>query len=256
MTSLVPVLCGLLFLAAVAVEVTDADWERETSGKVVLVKFYTTDCSHCKTLQPHWERLTAHWHSEGRFRDETKLVEVNCDKGAGTGRLCSQHGKAGFPTIKWGNPNDLDDVSIPRRAFEELKNFTDENLKPLCGIDRPGACDEKQAAMLARIQGLDDAELKRKISAAEEKIKAALADFDKGEKKLQANYRRDTEKHGGKGNVPEGKLRAMRSDFEFHHSEIRRKKEKAVYEVKESGLRLAMAVLSDREKKRAMKDEF
>lgn len=247
---------GLLFSADVAVEVTDADWERETSGKVVLVKFYTTDCSHCKTLQPHWEQLTTHWQSEGRFRDETKLVEVNCDKGAGAGRLCSEHGKAGFPTIKWGNPNDLDDVTIARRGFEELKQFTEENLKPLCGVNKADACDEKQAAMLARIQGLDVVELKSKIATAEEKIKAALAEFDKGEKTLQANYRRDAEKYGGKDKVPEGKLQGMRSDFSFHHSQIRQKKEKAVYAVKEAGLRLAMAVLADKEKKEAMKDEF
>mmetsp|Transcript_82730 Transcript_82730/g.208181 ORF Transcript_82730/g.208181 Transcript_82730/m.208181 type:complete len:253 (-) Transcript_82730:7-765(-) len=252
---MVPVLLGLLFSAAVAVEVTDADWEKETSGKVVLVKFFTTDCVHCKTLQPHWEQLTTYWHSEGRFPDETKFIEVNCDKGVGTARLCSEHGKAGFPTIKWGNPSDLDDVAVARK-YEDLKKFADENLRPLCSLTNPAACDEEQAAMLTRIKGLDIAELKRKIVAAEQKIQAALDEFGEGEKKLQANYRRDVEAYGGEEKVPEGKLRAMRSDFSFHHSHIRQKKEKAINAVKEAGLRLARAVLAAKEKEEVAKDEF
>jgi hypothetical protein len=42
--------------------------------------------------------------------------------------LCQEFGIQGFPTLKWGDPSDLQDYN-GGRSYEDLKQFADMNLK-------------------------------------------------------------------------------------------------------------------------------
>lgn len=57
----------------------------------------------------------------------TQLVaDVDCT--AEGEPLCEENGVQGFPTLKWGDPSDLQDYQ-GGRSFEDLKKFATENLK-------------------------------------------------------------------------------------------------------------------------------
>jgi len=43
--------------------------------------------------------------------------------------LCQQHGVGGYPSLKWGNPDALEDYE-GGRSFDELKEFAAGNLGP------------------------------------------------------------------------------------------------------------------------------
>ena len=59
----------------------------------------------------------------------TQLVaDVDCT--ADGKSLCETVGVRGYPSIKWGDPSDLQDYQ-GGRDFDALKNFADENLKPI-----------------------------------------------------------------------------------------------------------------------------
>eukprot|EP00928_Gymnodinium_smaydae_P029411 TRINITY_DN2215_c3_g1_i1.p1 TRINITY_DN2215_c3_g1~~TRINITY_DN2215_c3_g1_i1.p1 ORF type:complete len:130 (+),score=38.12 TRINITY_DN2215_c3_g1_i1:242-631(+) len=53
--------------------------------------------------------------------------------------LCSTHGVRGYPTIKYGDPGDLQDYN-GGRSFEDLKKFAEENLGPQCGPTNLDLC--------------------------------------------------------------------------------------------------------------------
>lgn len=56
------------------------------------------------------------------------VADVDCT--AGGKDLCEKHGIGGYPTIKYGDPDDLQDYA-GERSLEDLQAFAKENLKPL-----------------------------------------------------------------------------------------------------------------------------
>merc|ERR1711997_87524 len=92
----------------------------------------------------------------------TSLVaDVDCT--AGGEKLCQKVGVQGYPTIKYGDPDDLKDYQ-GGRSYEDFKKFAAENLGPTCG---PGEnidlCDEKTKANINKYAAMSPAELEGKI---------------------------------------------------------------------------------------------
>jgi len=78
----------------------------------------------------------------------TSLVaDVDCT--ADGKDLCEKHGVQGYPTIKYGDPDELKDFN-GGRTFADLKKFAEENLGPNCGPDHMDLCD---AATKKKIEG-------------------------------------------------------------------------------------------------------
>jgi len=84
--------------------------------------------------------------------------------------LCEKHGVRGYPTIKYGDPNDLQDYN-GGRSYADLEKFATENLGPTCGPDYLDLCDEKQKKSIAKFQALGEEELEAKIKKAQEVVK-------------------------------------------------------------------------------------
>jgi len=117
---------------------------------------------------------------------ETALIaDVDCT--AEGKDLCSKVGVKGYPTLKYGDPNNLEDYN-GGREYDDLVTFAKENLGPTCGPDNMDLCDDDQKAKIESIiaKGLET--LESEISALDESIKSAEDNFEEEVKKLQKTY--------------------------------------------------------------------
>ena len=174
---------GLFALAASSnALMLDADnYDELTAGKTVFLKFYAPWCGHCKKLAPAWKQLM-----EAFDGHESALV-AHIDCTAGGKPLCDGNGVRGFPTLKYGDPNNLEDYE-GGRTFDDLKKFCDENLKPKCGPTNMDLCDDEATAEIEALQALSAEELEAKIAEKTDELEAAEKNFKDEVEKLQKNY--------------------------------------------------------------------
>ena len=116
----------------------------------------------------------------------TQLVaDVDCT--AEGKALCDANGVRGYPTIKWGDPADLQDYQ-GGRSYDDLKKFADENLKPMCSPKNIDLCDDEKKADIQKFQAMSDADLAAAIATEEKKLEDAEAEFKTEVQKLQDRY--------------------------------------------------------------------
>jgi len=131
-------------------------------------------------MKPAWDKLM------DEFKDsKTALVaDVDCTVHQD---LCSQHGVQGYPTIKYGDPNNMEDYQ-GGRSFDDLQSFAKENLGPTCGPANLDLCDAEQKKAVEDAMALSDAELDEKIKDGEKSLGDAEDTFKSEVEKLQAKY--------------------------------------------------------------------
>merc|ERR1712014_541297 len=108
-------------------------------------------------------------------------ADVDCTTDGGKG-LCEEHGVRGYPTIKYGNPSDLQDYN-GGRTFDDLKQFAQENLGPTCGPANLDLCNDEKKAMIEKFMAMPDSELNKLIeekNSAMEKTEAEFKEFVEG----------------------------------------------------------------------------
>jgi len=132
-------------------------------------------------MKPAWDKLMTDYSSS-----KTALVaDVDCT--AAGKPLCDSNGVRGFPTIKYGDPSNLEDYK-GGRDFDSLKKFADENLKPMCSPSNIDLCDATQKAEIEKIQAMSADELSAAIKAKEQEQTDAEALFKSEVEKLQKKY--------------------------------------------------------------------
>mmetsp|Transcript_31755 Transcript_31755/g.66570 ORF Transcript_31755/g.66570 Transcript_31755/m.66570 type:complete len:219 (+) Transcript_31755:243-899(+) len=176
--------CALLLAlasSASAVELTPANYDAETAGKSVFLKFFAPWCGHCKKLKPDWDKLM------DEFAGSASQLVADVDCTAGGKPLCDANGVKGYPTLKWGDPSDLQDYQ-GGRSLDDLKKFATENLKPLCSVKNIDLCDADKKAEIEKYQSMDTAALLAAVVAEEKKLEAAEEFFKSEVQKLQETY--------------------------------------------------------------------
>jgi len=113
------------------------------------------------------------------------IADVDCT--ADGKPLCDQNGVRGYPTIKWGDPADLQDYQ-GGRDYDALKKFADEKLKPMCSPKNLDLCDDDKKAEIKKFQDMPAAELDSLIATEEKKMEDAEAEFKAEVQKLQDKY--------------------------------------------------------------------
>jgi len=132
-------------------------------------------------MKPDWDKLMDAYASSS-----TQLIaDVDCT--ADGKPLCDAAGVKGYPTIKWGDPADLQDYQ-GGRTYDDLKKFADENLKPMCSPKNLDLCDDDKKAEITKFQSMSTADLDAAISAEEAKMEQAEAEFKAEVQKLQDKY--------------------------------------------------------------------
>jgi len=157
-------------------------------------------------MKPAWDKLAA------EFKDSKTALIADVDCTAGGKDLCSEIGVRGYPTIKYGDPSNLEDYK-GGRDFDALKKFAEENLGPTCGPANLDLCDADKKAQIEKFSAMSAADLQ---AAVDEKVKA--------QEKLEADFKTFVE------------------GLQKSYTEANEKKDKDVEAIKSSGLGLMKAV--------------
>lgn len=157
-------------------------------------------------MKPAWDKLIA------EFKDSKTALVADVDCTADGKALCDQVGVRGYPTIKYGDPNDLQDYK-GGRDFDALKKFAEENLGPTCGPANLDLCDDAKKADIEKFSAMSDSALADAIKEKTETMEKLEKDFKEFVEGLQKQY-----------------------------TDANEKKDKDVEEIKNSGLGLMKAV--------------
>jgi len=132
-------------------------------------------------MKPDWDKLMDKFAGS-----ETQLVaDVDCTTEGKP--LCDANGVKGYPTIKWGDPNALEDYK-GGRDFKSLSKFAEENLKPVCSPANIDLCDADKKAEIEKFSSMSDADLDSAIAGQEKLIADAEENFKNEVSKLQETY--------------------------------------------------------------------
>jgi hypothetical protein len=124
---------------------------------------------------------------EAFANSSTQLVaDVDCTVKENE-QLCNDNGVQGFPTLKWGDPDDLQEYQGPR-SFDALKQFADDHLKPLCSIKNIDLCDDEKKALIKKYQEMSVEDLEAAVKEKMDKIDEAEKTFDSEVEKLQKKF--------------------------------------------------------------------
>jgi len=137
-------------------------------------------------MKPDWDKLAA------EYKDSQNVAIADVDCTAGGKSKCDEVGVRGYPTIKYGDPDDLQDYK-GGRSFDDLKKFA-EGLGPSCGPANLDLCDDLKKAEIAKIQAMSDSDREALIKEKEDAMSKLEADFKEFVEGLQKQYKDESTK--------------------------------------------------------------
>eukprot|EP00588_Corethron_pennatum_P009393 CAMPEP_0194278714 /NCGR_PEP_ID=MMETSP0169-20130528/11909_1 /TAXON_ID=218684 /ORGANISM="Corethron pennatum, Strain L29A3" /LENGTH=153 /DNA_ID=CAMNT_0039022971 /DNA_START=220 /DNA_END=681 /DNA_ORIENTATION=+ len=121
----------------------------------------------------------------------TVLVgEIDCDD---ENDLCEDHDIEGFPTIKWGSPDALNDYNLDMETDDMVKFV--KNMKPQCSISNIDLCDDEKKAFIESMSALSFEEINEKVTDIEKQIKGMEDDFELGLEGIENDYEQLDKEH-------------------------------------------------------------
>merc|ERR1712063_99206 len=90
------------------------------------------------------------------FEGSATVIVADVDCTAAGKSKCEEVGVRGYPTIKYGDPDDLQDYK-GGRSFADLKKFAD-GLGPQCGPANLDLCDDAKKTQIAEFQAMSAAD--------------------------------------------------------------------------------------------------
>lgn len=166
---------------ASALQLTPDTWDDAFAGKTAFVKFFAPWCGHCKKMKPAWDKLMEKYADS----DSVVIADVDC---IGDGKpLCDKVGVKGFPTIKFGDPSDLDDYK-GQRDFESLDTFS-SLLRPPCDIETFEHCSDEEKVLVDELSQKSPKELKDLLESEEDERLAVEKTFEEAVKGLNTEYK-------------------------------------------------------------------
>jgi len=138
-------------------------------------------------MKPAWDKLME------EFKDSKTALVGDADCTADGKSLCDEIGVRGYPTIKHGDPSNLEDYK-GGRDFDSLKKFAEENLGPTCGPANLDLCDEEKKAEIAKFSKMSAADLETAITEKTQTMEKLETDFKEFVEGLQKQYTDSSEK--------------------------------------------------------------
>jgi len=134
-------------------------------------------------MKPDWDKLMA------EFKDSKSALVADADCTAAGKSLCDSVGVRGYPTIKHGDPGNLEDYK-GGRTFADLQKFATENLGPSCGPANLDLCDADKKALIEKYSAMSSGDLDVVIKEADDKSAKAEEDFKTFVDGLQKSYQK------------------------------------------------------------------
>eukprot|EP00929_Paragymnodinium_shiwhaense_P038491 TRINITY_DN20324_c0_g1_i1.p1 TRINITY_DN20324_c0_g1~~TRINITY_DN20324_c0_g1_i1.p1 ORF type:complete len:164 (-),score=73.07 TRINITY_DN20324_c0_g1_i1:429-920(-) len=160
------------------------------------------------------------------FKDSPTSLVADVDCTTEGKELCEKHGVQGYPSIKWGSPDAMEDYQ-GGRSYDDLKAFADENLGPSCGPGSLDLCSDEKKAVIEKFMKMSEGKRDAKIRKWEKELAKIEEDFEGFTKGLQEEYESEN-----------------------------KKKEDTVSEIKNSGLGMMKSVLAHRKSADGSKAEL
>jgi len=132
-------------------------------------------------MKPAWDKLMK------QYADSKDILIADVDCTAGGKDLCEEVGVQGFPTIKFGDPNNLEDYE-GGRDLKALQQHAKEKLGPSCGPKNLDLCDAEKKKQLDEFMAMSEEDLAAKIKEQGAEMAKAESDFEELVKGLQAQY--------------------------------------------------------------------
>jgi len=156
-------------------------------------------------MKPAWDKLMK------EYKGHASILVADVDCTAAGKDLCETIGVQGFPTIKHGDPNNLEDYEGGRDAAA-LTAFAKENLGPTCGPSNLDLCDADKKAQINKFLAMSADDLQAAIQAKDDEGKAAETELETFLKSLQAQYEAATKKKDAtKAEIKESGLGLMKA---------------------------------------------
>jgi len=127
-------------------------------------------------MKPDWDKLMKEYEGSA----DALVGDVDCT--ADGKDLCETHGVEGFPTLKWGDPSDLQAYE-GGRDLKELKKFAKSSLKPQCSPKNLDLCDGEKKKEIEKFMAMDPKALS---DAIDEKVKEQSDTEEKFKKEVEA----------------------------------------------------------------------
>merc|ERR1719391_1858624 len=121
------------------------------------------------------------------YADHATILVADVDCTAGGKDLCETIGVEGFPTIKHGDPSNLEDYE-GGRDLEDLEKFAKESLGPRCGPANLDLCDAAGKKQIEGFMAMSVDALERAIEEKDAEMKKAETDLEEFVKGLQEQY--------------------------------------------------------------------
>lgn len=201
----------LAFVAGTrALELDNNNWEEKTMGKTVFIKFMAPWCGHCKKLAPTWAKLM-------EMDTDVVVAKVDC---TGTAKnRCDEHGVKGFPTLKYGSVDDLQDYNGGRDEAA-LKEFV-STLGPVCSLTNIDVCADEEKKEIERLRAMSVEALEEILETNAETREKAEAAFKKRVEQLQKKYEKAMKKKDkAHANAKDGFVKAVLREKEEAKDEL------------------------------------
>lgn len=154
-------------------------------------------------MAPAWEQLAEDYKDS----KVTLIAEVDCTQ---EDELCETFEVQGFPTLHYGDVNDVQDYQ-GGRDYESLKAFAKENLeKPICSIHNKDACSKEVQAAIAELEKKTPEELHTAVEAFEKAAEEADA-------VLQAEIERIEDEYEAAVKVHDEKIEKLKAESQYTH---------------------------------------
>lgn len=132
-------------------------------------------------MAPAWEQLAADYEGS----DITLIAEVDCEEEE---ELCETFEVQGFPTIHYGDVNEVQDYT-GGRDYESMSKFAKENLeKPICSIHNIDACEEETKEAIRKLETKSAGELHAMVEEFEKGAEEADAVLQAEIERLEEEY--------------------------------------------------------------------
>merc|ERR1719181_947565 len=137
-------------------------------------------------MKPDWDKLMK------EYEGSTTILVADVDCTAAGKSKCDEVGVRGYPTLKHGDPNDLQDYK-GGRSFADLKKFA-EGLGPQCSPANLDLCDADKKAKIEEFTKLGADAREKMIKEKEAEAEKAEKDFKEFVEGLQKQYQEASDK--------------------------------------------------------------